>query len=62
MLYLYQKSYYNRRADMVDLLLGLKDMTKESFMVSVLVRLLSAAVCGGIIGFERLSLESPSPK
>ncbi len=38
---------------MVDLLLGLKDMTKESFMVSVLVRLLSAAVCGGIIGFER---------
>ncbi len=38
---------------MVDLLLGLKDMTKESFMVSVLIRLLSAAVCGGIIGFER---------
>ena len=38
---------------MVDLLLGLKDMTKESFIVSVLVRLLSAAVCGGITGFER---------
>ena len=38
---------------MADLLLGTKYMTKEAFMFSVLVKLLSAAVCGGIIGFER---------
>ena len=38
---------------MVDLLLGLGEMSEESFMGSVLIRLVCAAVCGGIIGFER---------
>lgn len=38
---------------MTELLLGIRDTSRESFMVSVLIRLLSAAVCGGIVGFER---------
>ena len=38
---------------MSDMLMGLTGDTTESFLISVLVRLFCAAICGGIIGFER---------